>query len=57
MAKLAPAKEKQDIKPAPQSGANEKEPELKGAFASVMILGAFILITWFGVFALYLIRS
>lgn len=57
MAKLAPAKEKQDIKPAPQSGANEKEPELRGAFASVMILGAFILITWFGVFALYLIRS
>jgi len=35
----------------------KEEPSLKGAFASVLILGAFILISWLGVFALYLIRN
>ncbi|MBN6888481.1 cytochrome c oxidase subunit IIa family protein [Cytobacillus horneckiae] len=31
----------------------EKEPSLKGAFVSVLIVGLFIIITWFGVFILF----
>lgn len=34
-----------------------KEPALRGTFASVMILGAFILATWAAVFVLYLVRQ
>lgn len=33
------------------------EPSLKGTFASVMLLGAFFIAAWFGVFALYLARN
>lgn len=35
----------------------EHEPKLKGTFAAVMILGGFLLITWLGVFALFLARN
>lgn len=33
------------------------EPSLKGTFVSVMLLGAFILVAWIGVFALYMARN
>jgi len=33
------------------------EPPLKGAFVSVLLLGAFITACWLGVFALYLARN
>ncbi|WP_068775242.1 cytochrome c oxidase subunit 2A [Paenibacillus sp. FJAT-26967] len=57
MAELMPAKGKQKPKAHVKEGDTVKEPELKGAFASVMIVGFFILITWFGVFALFLARN
>jgi len=36
---------------------NKEEPALKGTFASVMLLGAFIVVTWIGVFALFMARN
>lgn len=37
--------------------ASEKEkPDLKGTFISVMLLGIFIIITWFGAYALFISR-
>ncbi|MGP4107154.1 cytochrome c oxidase subunit 2A [Virgibacillus sp. L01] len=37
--------------------ANKKEsPNLKGTFILVMMLGLFILASWFGVYALFVIR-
>lgn len=33
------------------------EPELKGTFASVMMLGGFLIVSWLLVFAIYLIRN
>ncbi|MVP00208.1 cytochrome c oxidase subunit 2A [Paenibacillus lutrae] len=57
MAELMPAKGKQKPEARVKEGETGKEPELKGAFASVMIVGFFILITWFGVFALFLARN
>lgn len=33
-----------------------KEPSLKGTLVSVFILGAFILLSWFGVYLLFLGR-
>ncbi|WP_060647471.1 cytochrome c oxidase subunit 2A [Paenibacillus sp. Soil724D2] len=35
----------------------EQEPALKGTFASVMLLGAFLVITWVAVFLLFLYRQ
>lgn len=32
------------------------EPSLKGTFVSVMLLAAFILVSWLGVFFLFLAR-
>ncbi|MDQ1912264.1 cytochrome c oxidase subunit 2A [Paenibacillus sp. GD4] len=34
-----------------------KEPELKGAFASVMLLGAFLVLTWVGAYVLFISRG
>lgn len=34
----------------------KQEDSLKGAFASVMILGAILIISWFSVYALFLSR-
>jgi len=33
------------------------EPSLKGTFVSVLLLGAFILVSWLGVFFLFLARN
>ncbi len=44
----------------PREGHSEpekKELSLKGAFASVMLLGAFLAITWVGVFILFVARD
>ncbi|WP_010094578.1 cytochrome c oxidase subunit 2A [Ornithinibacillus scapharcae] len=38
-----------------QASENEK-PNLIGTFISVMLLGAFIIITWFGAYALFISR-
>lgn len=35
---------------------SEKENSLKGTFISVMFLGGFLIVTWFGVWILYLSR-
>lgn len=40
---------------APQKEHNDDS--LKGTFASVMIVGAFILVMWLGVFVLFLSRN
>ncbi|WP_027091311.1 hypothetical protein [Cohnella thermotolerans] len=37
--------------------ANAGEPSLKGTFASVMLLGAFLVVTWVSVFVLYVHRN
>ncbi|WP_127530355.1 cytochrome c oxidase subunit 2A [Paenibacillus kobensis] len=33
------------------------EPALKGTFVSVLLLGAFIAISWIGVFVLFIVRN
>lgn len=44
--------------PGENSSAPEaKEPSLKGTFASVMLLGAFLAIAWIGVFILFVARN
>lgn len=35
----------------------KQEPGLKGTFASVLLLGAFIAIGWIGVFLLFVARN
>jgi hypothetical protein len=39
--------------------ANEpaNEPSLKGTFASVMLLGGFILASWLGAFILFMVKN
>ncbi|SDQ55529.1 cytochrome c oxidase subunit 2A [Virgibacillus salinus] len=36
--------------------AKKESPDLKGTFISVMMLGLFILASWFGVYALFVMR-
>lgn len=36
---------------------NREETSLKGTFVSVMLLGAFIVISWIGVYMLFLNRG
>ncbi|TVY09521.1 cytochrome c oxidase subunit 2A [Paenibacillus cremeus] len=36
---------------------SEQEPALKGTFASVLLLGAFVVVTWVAVFVLFLARQ
>ncbi|MEW9702193.1 cytochrome c oxidase subunit 2A [Paenibacillus sp. SI8] len=36
---------------------DDKEPALKGTFAAVMLLGAFLVISWVAVFVLFLVRQ
>jgi len=49
---------KSAVKPHDNRSAPEaKEPSLKGTFASVMLLGAFLAITWIGVFILFVARN
>ncbi|MRG88297.1 cytochrome c oxidase subunit 2A [Salinibacillus xinjiangensis] len=33
-----------------------EEPNLKGTFAAVMFIGVFIVVSWIGVYALYMYR-
>jgi len=42
--------------PVQQSGNQQTGINLKGTFISVMLLGVFILVTWFGLYALFLSR-
>jgi len=39
------------------SAPEAKEQSLKGTFASVMLLGAFLAATWIGVFILFVARD
>lgn len=41
----------------PKEQEQKKEPALRGTFASVMLLGAFIVVTWAAVFVLFLVRQ
>lgn len=50
------AAHKSEKKPAEQSGNPETGMNLKGTFISVMLLGVFILVLWFGLYALFLSR-
>ncbi|TQS74375.1 cytochrome c oxidase subunit 2A [Ornithinibacillus gellani] len=43
-------------KQAVESPEVEEKDSLKGTFISVMLIGGFIIITWIGVWALYLYR-
>lgn len=47
------AKRKEAIEKQTQEG---QEDNLKGTFISVLLLGAFLVVSWVGVLALYLIR-
>ncbi|WP_102027242.1 cytochrome c oxidase subunit 2A [Salirhabdus sp. Marseille-P4669] len=40
----------------PSNAHDEKEPELKGTFISVMAIGVFIIVAWIGAFSLFLSR-
>jgi hypothetical protein len=40
-----------------RAGKQGSEPSLKGTFAAVMLLGAFLLVSWLGVFILYMARN
>lgn len=41
----------------PQKKTNEtNEPNLKGTLISVSILGAFLLVSWFGVWSIFISR-
>lgn len=53
MAKLA-SNRQQTHAEAPKK---TEEPSLKGAFASVMLLGGFLVIVWVLVFALFMVRN
>lgn len=35
---------------------NNEEPNLKGTLISVLILGTLIVVSWFGVYALFMLR-
>jgi hypothetical protein len=51
--KEAPQKKEKDLRTAtPQ----HQEPELKGTFASVMLLGLFLVLTWVGAYVLFISR-
>lgn len=39
-----------------QQASNETSISLKGTFIAVMLLGVFILVSWFGIYALFLSR-
>ncbi|GGB33110.1 cytochrome c oxidase subunit 2A [Virgibacillus dakarensis] len=39
-----------------ESSTQKKNPELKGTFISVMLLGVFIIVSWAGVYALFMSR-
>ncbi|MEK5039753.1 cytochrome c oxidase subunit 2A [Sporosarcina sp. FSL K6-3457] len=39
-----------------QSSHSESEVSLKGTFIAVMLIGVFILVSWFGLYALFLSR-
>ncbi|TMV47636.1 cytochrome c oxidase subunit 2A [Paenibacillus mesophilus] len=52
MAKSASDKTNKD-----RAGEHGSEPSLKGTFAAVMLLGAFLLVSWLGVFVLYMARN
>ncbi|MEC5422510.1 cytochrome c oxidase subunit 2A [Virgibacillus sp. C22-A2] len=40
----------------PQTDTQKEEPNLKGTFISVMLIGLFIIVSWAGVFALFIGR-
>lgn len=40
----------------PPTEAKVEDKHLVGTFTSVLIIGAFLIVTWFGVYALYLSR-
>lgn len=40
-----------------EDGKKHTEVSLKGTFASVMLLGAFLALTWVAVFVLYISRQ
>ncbi|WEK54880.1 MAG: cytochrome c oxidase subunit 2A [Candidatus Cohnella colombiensis] len=44
-------------KPEDKKPVNPEEHSLKGTFVSVMILGAFLIVSWLGVFMLFIDRQ
>lgn len=55
--KSAPATRPQSTQGKPLRDPHPQEESLKGTFASVMLLGGFLLVTWLLVFFLYLARN
>ncbi|SDD31813.1 hypothetical protein SAMN02799630_02721 [Paenibacillus sp. UNCCL117] len=40
-----------------QTKEERREPVLSGTFASVMLLGLFLVLSWVGIFILFLVRG
>ncbi|MGM8365384.1 cytochrome c oxidase subunit 2A [Virgibacillus sp. W0181] len=50
------AKVEQTQKQQPMKDEDSKEHSFKGTFVSVMLLGGFLIVSWIGVWALFLSR-
>ncbi|AFC32809.1 hypothetical protein PM3016_6168 [Paenibacillus mucilaginosus 3016] len=49
---------KEQTGPAAEQGNREhREPSLRGTFTAVMLLGLFLIVTWAGVFMLFMNRN
>nr|WP_209971676.1 cytochrome c oxidase subunit 2A [Paenibacillus eucommiae] len=46
-----------ELKTVEEKEAKTQDPPLRGTFASVLLLGAFLAVTWFAVFILFLSRQ
>jgi hypothetical protein len=61
MADFTPAPGKSGVDPVKTTGAKTKhsddEYSLKGTFASVLMLGGFIVVVWVAIFLLFLSRN
>jgi hypothetical protein len=57
MSDFRPSLGQQTKTPLETAKEMKKEPALKGTFAAVMLLGAFIAISWIGVFVLFVSRN
>ncbi|WP_306438795.1 cytochrome c oxidase subunit 2A [Longirhabdus pacifica] len=49
--------EKEVVRLKDNKKTKHEEVNLKGTFASVMLLGGFLIITWLAVFILFLVRN
>lgn len=39
-----------------KSDTEKNEPDLKGTFISVMLIGVFLIVSWVGIYTLFMVR-